>query len=64
MSQNYSTKRIKCADFLDKHKKICYEPDSVRFKQLEILAHPLKLLYPDLPLTPLHICVDVVTSML
>ena len=52
MFQNYSTKRIICADFLNKHKKTCYVPDSVRFKQLENLAHPLKLLYPDLPLAP------------
>ena len=52
MSGCYSTKRIKCADFLYKHKKISYEPDSVRFKQLEDLIHPLKLLYPDLSLTP------------
>ena len=52
MSQNYSTKRIKCADFLNKHTKIGYELHSVRFKQLENLAHPLKLLYPDLPLIP------------
>ena len=51
MSQNYSTKKIKCANFLNKHKKICYEPDSVHFKQLQNLAHPLKLLYPDLSLT-------------
>ena len=52
MSQNHSTKRIKCADFLNKHNKICYKSDSVRFKQFENLVHLLKLLYPDLPLTP------------
>ena len=51
MSQYYSTERIKCADFLHKHKKICYKSSSVRFK-LEDLAHPLKHLYPNLPLTP------------
>ena len=52
MSQNYSMKRIKCADFLHTHRKICFQSTSVRFKQLEDLAHPLKHLYPDLPLTP------------
>ena len=52
MSQYYSTERIKCADFLHKHKKICYKSSSVRFKQLEDLAHSLKHLYPNLPLTP------------
>ena len=52
MSQYYSTERIKCVDFLHKHKKICYKFSSVRFKQLEDLAHPLKHLYPHLPLTP------------
>ena len=59
MSLNYSTKRIKWANLLNKHKKICYEPDSVRFRHRENRAHPLKLLYPDLPLTPstyLHRC--------
>ena len=52
MSQNYSMKRIKCADFLHRHRKICFQSTSVRFKQREDLAHPLKHLYPDLPLTP------------
>ena len=32
--------------------KICFQSTSVRFKQLEDLAHPLKHLYPDLHLTP------------
>ena len=59
MSQNYSTKRIKCADFLHRHRKICFQSTYVRFKQLEDLAHPLKHLYPDLPLTPFtHVCKD------
>ena len=31
--------------------KICYKSSSVRFKQLEDLVHPLKHLYPNLPLT-------------
>ena len=31
--------------------KVCYKSSSVRFKQLEDLAHPLKHLYPNLPLT-------------
>ena len=57
MSQNYSTERIKCADFLHTHKKISYKSSSIRFKQLEDLAHPLKHLYPNLPLTPsTHVC--------
>ena len=59
MSQNYSTKRIKYADFLHRHGKICFQSTSVRFKQLEDLVHPLKHLYHDLPLTPsTHVCKD------
>ena len=59
MSQNYSSKRIKCADFLHRHRKICFQSTSVRFKQLKDLAHPLKHLYPNLPLTPsTHVCTD------
>ena len=38
--------------FYTSTKKICYKSSSVRFKQLEDLAHPLKHLYPHLPLTP------------
>ena len=37
---------------LNKPKKIRYEPNSVRFKQLKNFARPLKLLYPELPLIP------------
>ena len=45
--------------FLHRHRKICFQSISVRFKQLEDLAHPLKHLYPDLPLTPsTHVCKD------
>ena len=59
MSQNYSTKRINCADFLHRYRKICFQSTSVRFKQFEDLAHPLKHLYLDLPLTPsIHVCKD------
>ena len=38
--------------FYTSTKKICYKSSSVRFKQLEDFAHPLKHLYPNLPLTP------------
>ena len=59
MSQNYSMKRIKCADFLHRHRKICFQPTFVRFNQLEDLAHLLKHLYLDLPLTSsTHVCKD------
>ena len=65
MSQNYSTKRIEYADFLHRHRKICFQSTSVRIKQLEDLAHPLKHLYPDLPLTPsTHVCKDCYNRVL
>ena len=59
MSQTYSMKRIKCADFLDRHRKICFLCTSVRLKQLEDLAHTFKHHYLDLPLIPsTHVCKD------
>ena len=40
-------------------RKICFQSTSVRFKQLEDLAHPLTHFYPALPLTPsTHVCKD------
>ena len=59
MSQYCSMEKIKCEDFLDKHKKICYKSRLVHFKQLENFAHALKHLYPDLLLTPsTYLCKD------
>ena len=59
MSQYCSMEKIKCEDFLHKHKKICYKSRLVLFKQLDDFAHALKHLYTVLLLTPsTYLCKD------
>ena len=59
MSQYCSMQKIKCEDFLRKHKKISYKSRLVNFKQLEDFAHALKHLYIYLLLTPsTYLCKD------